>query len=419
MIDIKNIFSKTENFVYLFLYIFGLFLPVVRTSSLLLLIILPIRFLFAKGIFSLFYKLLSTKYVYKLLLLYFIIIVYSLWTTVIFGQMDFSLIPTLINIILHLFVGLLLVSFFNYKKYSRDDILQLLIRIFIIQSVIQIIAFCFVPLQTFVQYFQGEGTIELASQFVGRRGLALAGTVFFGLSTLYGLVFLFFVRQCCDSQRFTFQDIIVGVILLVGGFFTGRTFFIGLGIAGIYFLCSSFSIRSKILILFKVLLLLIGIIWVVWMLLPPEFYDQIYNLLYYVFEFAFNYFQFGELTTTSSEHLLNNMYFEVSLKTFFFGDGRYTGFDGAYYMHTDAGFLRNILFFGIGGLILLCCTDIYLLFGNKRVRSEGNLKFSIFIFLYMAIIHIKGEVFGYLIMLHCFLFVYYFYLGTSDISNKR
>lgn len=57
--------SKIEDFVILFLFVFGLILPVVRTSSLLLLVLLPIRFLFSNGIFSIVKAILLNKYIVR------------------------------------------------------------------------------------------------------------------------------------------------------------------------------------------------------------------------------------------------------------------------------------------------------------------------------------------------------------------
>ena len=399
--------SKMEDFVYLFLYIFSLQLPVVKTSSLLLVILLPLRFLFCRGCFGIVKQIFGNRYVVKLFVIYLVIIFYSILMTTLHQQMDFTLLPTLFNLILHLIIGIFLVGFLIYKRYDFSDILHILISLFVVQAIIELVAFFSPALRSFVQIFQGADSAELASQFAGRRGLALAGTVFFGLAALYGMVFLFFVKKIIDSRKFVFKDVLCGLLLLVGGFFIGRTFYIGVGMAGIYYLCSPFPFRTKLIVIMKVLIFVFLLAVIAWSLLPLEIQMKVFNLLLYALEFLFNYLAYGSLSTTSSTNLFDNMYFPMSLSTFFFGDGLYTSLTGGYYMHTDAGYMRNILYMGVGGLLILMLADVFLLFGHKALRKGETLKLGIFLYLYMAVIHIKGEVFGYLLMLHCFLFIYY------------
>ena len=227
--------SHFECFVYLFLYVFGVLLPVIRTSSLLLGIVLPLRFLFMRGGFDIAKKMIMHPYVVKILGLYFFIICYLVLITTIHLQFDFTLLPALINNILHLMIGILLVSLMIYKKFTSGEVLELLIGIFVAQSIIQIVAFFSPALLSFIQLFQEDSTIDLAmSQYGGNRGLALAGSNFFGLAVAYGLVFLLLIKKCIDRRTVVFRDIICSIILFVGGFFTGRTFFIGVAIAGLF-----------------------------------------------------------------------------------------------------------------------------------------------------------------------------------------
>ncbi|WP_303180921.1 hypothetical protein [uncultured Butyricimonas sp.] len=399
--------AKFECFVYLFFYIFGLQLPVVRTSSLLLLVLLPIRFLFLRGGFDIAKRMFLHPYVVRLLGMYLFVMFYMILLTTMHLELDLTLLPTLINVMLHFIVGIFLVSLLVYRKYTLDEVLSLLIGIFVVQSVIQIMAFFSPSLQGFIQLFQGNSTIEVASKFAGRRGLALAGTVFFGLAILYGLIFLFFIKRCVDREKFTYRDVVCGIILFIGGFFTGRTFFVGVGVAGLYFLCSSFSFLYKVKTLCRIFLFIVLGAMVIWMSLTDSLQYKVYNLLLYAFEFLFNYLEKGTLETTSSSTLFDDMYFSISLPTFFVGDGLYTGYDGAYYLHTDAGYMRNILYIGVGGFVLLILLDVFLVFGRQVLREGKMLKFGLFILFYLGIIHVKGEVFGYSVMLHCFLFIYY------------
>lgn len=152
-------------------------------------------------------------------------------------------------------------------------------------------------------------------------------------------------------------------------------------------------------------------------IIPKDYYDKINNLMLYVFEVAYNYIETGHATTTSSSHLINDMYFPISLKTLLLGDGKYAGETTAYYLGTDAGYMRNVLLFGVGGLIMCLLIDFYLLWGNYKLRNNNISRMSICIFIYMCLLHIKGETFGYLLTFHCMLFLIYFSYVFSYKSN--
>lgn len=406
--------SRIEDFVILFLFVFGLILPLVRTSSLLLLILLPIRFLFCNGAYAMVKEILLNKYIVRLVGIYLLLIGLVIFSTTINQGFDFTLIPTLINAILHLVVAVMIVVLFFYKKRSLRYIEFLLIGIFVLQSFIQMLAFVIPAVFQFVQNFQSSATVERAAIFSGRRGLALSGTVFFGLSTIYGMIFFFLTKTAIDRGKIIIRDVICGVVMLIGGFFTGRTFFIGVGMAGCYFLTSTLSIGTKIRSSIKVLgCLFVAIVFLLW-LIPQGYYDKIESLLRYVFEAAYNYIDTGRATTTSSAHLMDDMYFTIPLSTFFLGDGCYTTLTGGYYMNTDSGYMRNLLLFGVGGLVICILFDCFLLWGTKRLRESSLFRFSLFIFFYLCILHIKGETFAYLITLHCILFVYYIFYQFHD-----
>ncbi len=402
--------SILEDILIVFLYVFGLVLPIIHSSSILLLIILPIRLLFTKGSLKQLSHFLINRYIFTLIAIYISLIILTICNTTLNLEFDFTLIKTLINGIIHIVIAAMIVILFYRKNRTINYVLEILLAIFCIQSLIQVFAFFSPTVLQFVQFFQSSSTVERAELFSGRRGLALSGTVFFGLASIYGLIFFIFFKDIIIKKQFNLKEILIFLILVVGGFFTGRTYFIGLGIALMYFVSS--NIPSKIKIKFFVrIIIFIGVLIIILLgIIPQDIYDKLNNLFLYVFEAAYNFINTGHASTTSSEHLLDDMYFPISLKTFFLGDGRYTGLSGEYYMSTDAGYMRNILLFGIGGLILTIYFDYKLFWGYKRLRKKDLSKFSSFIFIYLAIIHIKGEVFAYLITLHSILFIIYFFI---------
>lgn len=405
--------SVVEDILIVFLYFFGLIIPIFRTSSLLLLFILPIRLLFEPKSVSTVKYIIASKYIVKVIASYLVLILYVYSNVTIHLTFDYSLIPTLVNVILHLIVGIFIVCLFYKKNRDITYVQNTIITVFIIQSLIQISAFLSPSVHSFVQLFQSESTIARADLFSGRKGLALAGTVFFGLSTIYGMSFFFLVKRCIDKRCFKFFDIFLGIILIIGSFFSGRTFFVGLGLSGLYFIASSIPFSKKISTIAKIILVCIFSILILINIMPEDLYDKIHNLILYVFEAIFTFESTGSFSTTSTDKLFGDMYFQIPISTFLLGDGLYGGVNGGYYMSTDAGYMRIILYTGISGLILSLIPDLLLIWGNTKLRGKTISLFSTFIFIYMCVLNLKGEVFGYLITFHCVMFLYYIFTSFS------
>jgi len=109
----------------------------------------------------------------------------------------------------------------------------------------------------------------------------------------------------------------------------------------------------------------------------------------------------GRTDNYSANHLFNDMIYMPEPKTLLFGDAMYTATDGlgAYYGHTDCGFMRQILFWGVGGCLFSYITTWI------SVRSLGNkfFKFEILSLFLFFVFEIKGEVFYEMIPLYILL----------------
>lgn len=415
----SRMLSRCENVIILFLFIFDLLIPVFHQSSLLLVPYLAIRKLRSKSFLSGVLSFLKTNYIKKIIIAYFVLIIFILTTTLINFEADFTLVKPIINGILHLIIAACIVVFFHGKGLSIRNITNLLVIIFVIQSIIELLGFFSPSVLSISQLFQSQSTIDRASIFSGRRGLAMAGTVFFGLATSFGCIFLFIIKYAISYKTSILLNISTLLICAIGGFFAGRTFFIGLGFGLAMLFFARRSMKYKIRYYSSLFLTVVSLFMIILMSLPDDLYNQVYNLILYVFEGFFNFFQTGHFSTTSSDHLMDDMYFPISFKTFIIGDGRYSNSDGSYYMFTDAGYMRNILLFGIGGLIICIGIDLIIFFGTKCLRNKNMKYFSLFILMYLFVLHIKGEVFGYSVMLHSIFFIYYLFYVYSRKHDTR
>ena len=81
---------------------------------------------------------------------------------------------------------------------------------------------------------------------------------------------------------------------------------------------------------------------------------------------------------------------DFSEKTLLIGDGLSKGKLGGYYMGTDVGWMRNILYFGIlGTLFGYLYYEVKIINILKRISRE-HLTFFIVWFLYLFILNFKG-----------------------------
>ena len=98
--------------------------------------------------------------------------------------------------------------------------------------------------------------------------------------------------------------------------------------------------------------------WKMWLMQPVESFIQ--------------GVQYGQITFGSSgDKLVYGMYFMPDDSTILWGDGRYENLDGSYYMHTDAGYMRITLYFGIIGALMIYASYLSLtIFALQNLRND-------------------------------------------------
>ena len=115
--------------------------------------------------------------------------------------------------------------------------------------------------------------------------------------------------------------------------------------------------------------------------------------------------QYGQVSFGySADRLVNDMYFVPDNKTLLYGDAHYHNSDGTYYMHTDAGIMRHILYFGVLGELLGYLLLLIPVFYLVRVfyNNDKSSLYMIALFVpFFIFFEIKGVVynsfFGWLI----------------------
>jgi len=402
-----------------FLIAFNFPIPIVYNSMMLSIIIASIIYFNNIKLLNNVFKIFKLKNVFNIILVFFFVIIMGLIPGVLHLTFDFSILKGNILTFILVLTAIYIYPILKYNVSNKDlffEIIKIVIGIFFIQSIIEILAFSNENVKGIVTFFQKEAVS--AKDMGGIRALGLTGNPFFDLAAAFGLVFILFSQYILMENKgfFTIKNSLIFLLLFVGSFFAGRTAFIGLGLSLILYFLSVGKKREKILSFFSLLIATACIAYLLYFtILSDDIKEVVENqLLPFVFEAVYNYIEDGS-TSTSSGEVLDNMYFPISFITFLFGDGRYTGADGAYYLHTDAGIMRNILFYGIFGLLatvigslVFFIKPLRILINSLRYKAKksdvNSLLFFLIVILYTVTIHYKGEVLLFMPIIQIILF---------------
>jgi hypothetical protein len=293
----------------------------------------------------------------------------------------------------------------DVKNNFFEYIIVLIIHIFVVQGVISVISFIYEPAANFLISFQkNENLVEnLSSAGASFRFYSLSGNIFFDLPATYGLVIILFFRLQFKNKNYFpgFRKYLIFAVLLVGCSFSGRTSFVGMGIALAMSLFMDQNIGAKLKRLFIGLSCCSVLFLVVFFLLQPSKRQILQDDVFpFAFEFFYN-FQEGKGLTTASSDALKHMYFPVSPETFWLGDGRFYNEGGGFYKGTDAGYMRQLLFGGIPYIIFLILYQllffikpIRLAFSRSKITNRNDLFLWLAMFAYIFILNHKGDALG-------------------------
>ncbi|TWF44333.1 hypothetical protein FHW36_101253 [Chitinophaga polysaccharea] len=419
--------KHSYNVLLVFLVIFNFKIPVIQYSAVFACMLSTVTYARHPKYIAVLKKTASKKYIAAVPLTLLGLILLLPLSPILHQTYDFAILkPYFLQLILIcITIYILPILIINAEENIFLYFLKIIVTVFFIQSLIEIFAFMLPPFANLVHFFQKSEIAEM--NMGGLRALALTGNPFFSLSASFGLLYIILFKYFQEQGHriFSLSNVGVFAVCVIGTFFAGRTGFIGIlfGLALLIFSARSIYFKlGSIVKIFSILTIAIGIII---LLLPAEIYDLVVDkLLPFAFEFVYSYIEGGTVTTTSTD-ALSNMYFPISIQTFILGDGRYMDFNGSgYYMSTDAGYMRQILFFGVFGILAMFIYQMVyfvkpvLVALNRRLLSQryNDLLFFLIVFAYMLLVHYKGEVIGFLpeiqimllIMFTGYLSQYYF-----------
>ncbi len=309
-------------------------------------------------------------------------------------------------VIEHLLGTLSIVYFVDrFNKLNIDFILKRFISAIFIQAIIVILMLINEPFKFKIYSMLSIGDVlyNMSLRYDGIRGLGLATNTTYELSFVLsiGLIIIVYFINNAKTSKEIFKLAILYMMIMVATLIVARTGWIGVFISIYLMICGKisrtnfvvFSIKKVKFITIIICMSLLGIMALYFF--GGEVLLNLQNkVLPFVFEFFINLFSEKSFETVST-NVLKEMYFGVPLKTFLFGDGRYINENGVgYYMGTDGGYMRHMLYSGMFSVIL------YIFYYKMFNRIKNNLKtlnneilaFSVnLIGLYYFLVHIKGD----------------------------
>lgn len=232
-------------------------------------------------------------------------------------------------------------------------------------------------------------TLALETRYSTRYGWAGFSTFEYTFKCLIAIIFNNYFIQKNIKRKYVLFPIAVTAVLLVGTLFYGRIGTLAALIILFFFALRLMIKRPKIFMWCVAGLLLC----IAALLVLKNRVSAVGAWFDWAFDLIINFINNKTLRTDSSDVLLNKMLFIPDFKTILIGDGRYTE-NELYYMGTDAGIMRPLLF---GGLIFAFVRYIslygILLWRMFKRETENPEKTVFFWILLMCIVfEIKGEI---------------------------
>ena len=328
-----------------------------------------------------------------------------LWVSLSGSELQF-LFPLIKNILALFFAAGLVSS--GYQVF-KQNIARAFLWLFLAQMGYIWIGILSPDLTINIQLFMhGSSYDRFSYNYSGQRGLGLAGGLAFGLasSACCFLIFLLLDLQK-RGRKFDIAAPILILVSIIPLLSIGRTSIIGIVLALVFVMV--YSSRKLLTSSFFLIPLGGSLIYILQATGIENINDLVIlgRFLEYAAEPIVNYFLIGELSSTSTT-ALQGMYFELPSSTILYGDGIYYNDDGTYYGHTDAGYMRFALFFGLPMSFAIYAFYTYFLWVIASIFDNRILVFII-LFTFAFVLQIKGDVVAYGVDLTTILLIYAFY----------
>lgn len=416
------------NITLLFLLIFSFPIPHLGNSVYVAIVLALIKLVYKRRV-GILAKMLLKGYPNRLIIYTIGLILICMFFTIMNGAFEFSRTYAIVSLLVGVISTIIVYSSLNMKiagEESPERLMEkMIVYVFVVQAVISIASFVSPAFKSIVSNFQFDEEANIADKFyTGIRGLAMSGRLYFEYAATCGLVTIFQIKRIINDGSLSIGSIVILLLIVVCGFFAGRTSMIGLGIGIGFLMLSKTTVRYKMRFIFKFLLVMFAGIGLIMIAVPSQILDFINeHLIPWVFDLFLKYMDSGSTDGSASFNRLNEMYDEVVITghEWIIGSGKYTEPSGRYYGHVDAGYLRQLLYWGlIGTLISVTYTLKLFKLSWKAAKGIYNQRlFILTILAYTFVVHYKGDLLSICRFYYVVIFLYLLSIWQTYRQTKN
>ena len=279
-------------------------------------------------------------------------------------------------------------------KRSRREIFDAALNAVVISSGLFLLSIVSSDIRLFFLRFISisEYEINLFKSQPYRFG-GITGFTGFGISVTFAIAFVlsfFDLRLSYENEKKRCYPIVFRAILALGSVAAGRIGAVIIGFTIILFLLGK---MKNLKVVFCIAWVSVSSVLLFLIAFDSNvlFYFKQSAFLSWIFEPIINLIDNGKVSTASTDELIR-MYFTPPISTMLMGDLRYSVPETqAYYLGTDVGYMRLILFAGIPLALSFYASWFFLLVKTlKAYKCSSNLLKIFFLFIF-TLIELKGD----------------------------
>jgi hypothetical protein len=210
------------------------------------------------------------------------------------------------------------------------------------------------------------------------------------LSLSFSFSFYLFLKRHISFQKLVF----LSVCFISTAFISARSSYIVFFFFGCYYL---YHIKHKRILMF--MLFVIGLFIAIYIYLYMKSLND--KQFKYIFDWMFsliNDMLFNRTGIVNNQYIKvisDNFYWIPNFKTFLMGDGRYASISGhGYYMSTDAGYLRRLLYYGIFASVIYYVSFAFYIVAIKSSKRHDDTGILLIIMVIIVLcMQYKGDFF--------------------------
>ncbi|MEZ8412221.1 O-antigen polymerase [Vibrio splendidus] len=288
-----------------------------------------------------------------------------------------------------------------FRGSYEKRIIHLVLAIISFQALVMILMLIFPPIQKMV--FSLISTNGAHVRYEGDfrfRAIGLTGFSSYSMAVCqcFGL-YLFHILWSYKQSRYGwFLSVLSFLIIMISAVISARTSFVFIVPLFFYYVFLLFHSKSSIL---KYKISCVFFVFVILAFFLVSYListgsNEIERMLNWTFEIFYNFADTGKLATSSSNSL-KDLFFLPTTSTILWGDGYYLLPSGEYYMHTDVGYLRVLLYGGLFGSLVFYSPFVYvyyLMFTSFKYYFGFFQSIPILIYCFLVfLVNVKGSIF--------------------------